>query len=119
MRIFLISGISGSGKSTLLNLIAGFDVPSEGSIFFNARPLDIFSALEKEQYAQQVIGFLFQKPYLIKELSVIENIMMPQLVGLQSYEQAHAHAMACMGDRTGFSVKSDTRGALCIRRVEG
>ncbi len=89
---YAITGISGSGKSTLLNLIAGFDEPTEGSLFFNDRPLDIFSAAEKEYYAQQVIGFLFQKPYLIKELSVIENIMLPGTIAGKPYNDVYARA---------------------------
>jgi ABC-type lipoprotein export system ATPase subunit len=89
---YAITGISGSGKSTLLNIIAGFDFPSEGSLFFNNKPLDIFSADEKEQYAQRIIGFLFQKPYVIKELSVIENSMLPGIIAGQSYDEVYTRA---------------------------
>ena len=89
---YAITGISGSGKSTLLQIIAGFDEPSEGNVFFNNRLIRTFSAVEKEYYVQRVIGFLFQRAYLIKELSVIENIMLPaQIVG-DSYSNAYKRA---------------------------
>jgi len=73
-------GISGSGKSTLLHILAGFDTPTSGSILFDQKPIDLFSVAQKEQYLQRTIGFIFQQPYLIKELSILENIMLPALI---------------------------------------
>lgn len=89
---YAITGVSGSGKSSLLHIIAGFDDPTEGMVLFNKKPLQSFSTLEKENYAQRVIGFLFQKPYLIKELSVIENIMLPAQIAGDSPEHAYIRA---------------------------
>ncbi len=89
---YAITGVSGSGKSTLLSIIAGFDFPTEGSVFFNDKPLDIFSAREKEQYFKRVIGFLFQKPYFIKELSVIENIVLAGTIAGQRSSELESRA---------------------------
>ena len=52
------------------------------------------------------LGLVFQRPYLLKELSVIENIMMPQLVGGVAYEAAHEHAHTLL-QRIGLQEKSE------------
>ena len=93
---YAITGISGSGKSTLLHMLAGFEMPSKGYVFFNNKPIELFDAHTKEQYLQRSIGVLFQKPYLIKELSVIENIMLPGIVAGVSRAEALIRAQALL-----------------------
>lgn len=105
---YAITGISGSGKSTLLNLIAGFDTPTEGSVFFDGKPLDIFSEKEKLHYAQQVIGFLFQKPYLIKELSVLENVMLPGTIAGRPQDAVRTRAIELL-EVVGLSPYADAK----------
>lgn len=63
-----IMGVSGTGKSTLLHLIAGLDHPDSGSILFE-------TAHSSKNNITEAIGLVFQKPHLIKELSVLENVM--------------------------------------------
>ena len=57
--IFIV-GKSGSGKSTLLNIIAGFDKPSEGSVYFGKDKLNDLSPKELDYYRNSIIGFVFQ-----------------------------------------------------------
>jgi ABC-type lipoprotein export system ATPase subunit len=85
---YAITGISGSGKSSLLHLIAGFDTPTKGTVFFDDSPVHTFTPTVHAHYLQHSIGFLFQNPYLIHELSVIENIMMPALIAGQEQTSA-------------------------------
>ena len=75
-----IVGTSGSGKSTLLNLIGALDVPTKGEILFEGR--DIGKLKEKELVAlrRDKIGFVFQKFFLIEELTLLENILVPSLL---------------------------------------
>lgn len=89
---YAITGISGSGKSTLLHMLAGFELPSKGYVFFNKKAIELFDASNKEQYLQKSIGILFQKPYLIKELSALENVMLPGIVAGVSASDARARA---------------------------
>jgi ABC-type lipoprotein export system ATPase subunit len=77
---YAITGVSGSGKSTLLHLLGGLDVPSQGSVLFNGKKWTSFKQGEKNAILNKSIGFVFQFHYLIKELSVIENIMLPGLI---------------------------------------
>lgn len=102
-----IKGVSGSGKSTFLHILAGLDAPSQGAVLLDGVAFADMSDAQIMQARNEHIGLVFQLPYLIKELSVIENIMMPQLVGGKSYEEAHAHATSLL-QRVGLQEKSDT-----------
>jgi len=71
-KSYAITGVSGSGKSTLIHILAGLDTPTTGSVSLDNVLLAHFS----EQERALKIGLVFQYPYLIKELSVIENVML-------------------------------------------
>lgn len=81
---YAITGISGSGKSTFIHIIAGLDTPTTGKILFNNIPLQTLSSSEREQFLNKSIGLVFQSPHLLRELSVIENIMLPGLISGKS-----------------------------------
>ncbi len=68
-----IEGPSGSGKSTLLRLIAGLDVPDEGKISLDDRPVSRPGwALEPHK---REVGFVFQSPSLWPHMNVSRNVM--------------------------------------------
>jgi len=72
-----IVGASGSGKSTLLSLMAGLDLPSEGSVHLDGAPL---SALDEDGRARvrgAKVGFVFQSFQLLPSLTALENVMLP------------------------------------------
>jgi ABC-type lipoprotein export system ATPase subunit len=76
-KLIFVTGVSGSGKSTFMHMLGGLDEPSTGEVFIDNKSL---SAMKKKQlFFNQTVGFVFQFHYLIKELTVLENIM---LVGL-------------------------------------
>lgn len=79
-----IVGSSGSGKSTLLHLLGGLDRADAGSgpIFFDGRDLSAFAAGRQNAYRNRDIGFVFQFYHLLPELTVLENAMLPALVGV-------------------------------------
>src|SRR5580692_4642509 len=90
---YAIMGISGSGKSTLMHLLAGIEKPNEGYIMFDDKRLDTLTASEQAYFLNQSIGLLFQKPYVIRELSVIENVMLPAQIAGVSAEAARKQAL--------------------------
>lgn len=75
-----IVGVSGSGKSTLMHLLGGLDVPSSGSVFFDENDIFKLKQAAKEKFLNSNLGFVFQFHYLIKELTVLENIMLMGLI---------------------------------------
>lgn len=72
-----IIGASGSGKTTLLNIIAAMDTEYEGTIMYRGQNLKKLSENEKNQFYSTEFGFIAQSFYLIDELSVKENILIP------------------------------------------
>ena len=77
-------GSSGSGKSTLLHLLGGLDRADKdsGPISFAGEDLRRFSPARENLYRNRDVGFVFQFYHLLPELTVLENAMLPSLVGL-------------------------------------
>ncbi len=74
-----IVGPSGSGKSTLLHILGTLDRPSSGSYeLFGESPLS-FTEIQLAAYRNQTIGFVFQDHFLLPQLSVLENCLVPGL----------------------------------------
>jgi sulfate transport system ATP-binding protein len=67
-ELVALLGPSGSGKTTLLRLIAGLEVPDEGTIHFDGRDATWHSARDRR------VGFVFQHYALFGHLTVFENV---------------------------------------------
>jgi ABC-type lipoprotein export system ATPase subunit len=72
---------------TLLYLISSLDSPSEGSIEISGQDVTKMISDALHRLRNEQIGFVFQFHYLIAELSMIENVMMPAL----KFGQADKH----------------------------
>ena len=72
-----ITGPSGSGKSTLMNLVGSLDVPTEGDIYLDNHNIAHLSESSLAQLRGKKIGFVFQQFNLIRNLSALENVMLP------------------------------------------
>lgn len=90
---YAITGVSGTGKSTLLHLLAGIDEPTAGSIKIDGKDLVSFSPKEKEAFFNQDIGLVFQSSYLISELTVLENVIIPGMIAGKSSVQCSDRAL--------------------------
>jgi len=72
-------GPSGCGKSTLLNVIAGLENPIEGEVIVNDRNLSGLNQSERIEFHRRSVGIIFQAFYLIPELDVRDNIILPMI----------------------------------------
>ncbi|MDR1665600.1 MAG: ATP-binding cassette domain-containing protein, partial [Puniceicoccales bacterium] len=72
-----VCGESGSGKTTLLSLLGGLDVPSQGEVYWNKRPLSVLSGKDITRKRCRFIHYIFQNYLLVEELSVVENMLLP------------------------------------------
>src|SRR3954463_9447027 len=70
-----VMGPSGSGKTTLLYNISGMDRITSGSVKFNGREIDRLQEEELSKIRLKHMGFIFQDIHLLKNLSLIDNVM--------------------------------------------
>ena len=75
-----IMGHSGSGKSTLLYSISGMDKINSGSVLFEGRNICEMKEEELSSFRLSKMGFVFQNPQMLKNLSIFDNIILPGLV---------------------------------------
>jgi lipoprotein-releasing system ATP-binding protein len=105
-----IIGESGSGKSTLLHLLGGLDRPNWGEILVADRAIHSMGEDELSRVRNGSLGFVFQFHHLLREFSVLENVMMPQLIAGKSQSEAADRARQLLGE-VGLSSRLERRPA--------
>jgi lipoprotein-releasing system ATP-binding protein len=93
-----IIGESGSGKSTLLHLLGGLDRPTEGNIWIGGARVAGMDEDEISRLRNESVGFVFQFHHLLREFTVLENVMIPQLIAGRSAEVARDRARQLLTD---------------------
>lgn len=83
-KSYMLLGASGCGKSTLLNIIAGVLSPTSGSILIDGNDMSKKSQNEKDRYRIEKIGYIFQDFKLINEMTVLDNINILRLEGVDT-----------------------------------
>ena len=76
-KILTIMGPSGSGKSTLLNILGAMDSPTSGEVLVNEIEIGELPERKLSNYRKNQVGFIFQNFYLLPNLNVIENVLVP------------------------------------------
>ena len=74
---FVIFGPSGSGKSTLLHTLLGLEQPTRGKVILLEKEFSAMNQDEAAEFRKSRVGMVYQQPYWIKSLSVIENVAFP------------------------------------------
>lgn len=76
-EMIAVMGPSGSGKSTLLYTVSGMDRMTAGTVEFTGKNISKLSENELAQLRLDEMGFVFQQMYMMKNLSVLDNIILP------------------------------------------
>ena len=107
-EILAVIGPSGVGKSTLLHIMGALDEPTAGKVYM--RETDVFGMSETERagFRNRTVGFVFQFHHLLRELTALENVMMPCLIAGTAREQAADRARQLL-DAVRLSHRSEHR----------
>lgn len=76
-ELIAIMGPSGSGKSTLLNILGLIDVQSSGNYYIEGKEVKDLMKAKPNLVRNKLFGFIFQYYALLKQYTVIENVMLP------------------------------------------
>jgi putative ABC transport system ATP-binding protein len=112
-KIITIMGPSGSGKSTLLNILGAMDIPTEGEVIVDG--IDIAKLPERKlsNYRKYTVGFVFQNYYLLPNLDVIGNILIPLTpFGIKDNDKERARNLL---DRVGLADRAKSK----VRKLSG
>ncbi|HXY60032.1 MAG TPA: ABC transporter ATP-binding protein [Chthoniobacterales bacterium] len=101
-EIIFICGASGAGKTTLLYTLAGLERPEAGTIEFEGRNLYNGSSGSQARFRNEKMGFVFQGYFLLPELTALENVSLPGMIGRKASTKAAEESLAAVGlaDRT-------------------
>ena len=102
-----IMGPSGSGKSTLLYILGALEPPTQGSVSLDGT--DPFTLGERDlaAFRNTRVGFVFQDHLLLPQCTVLENVLIPTLVGPSS-GAVEAHAVHLL-EQVGLKPRLDHR----------
>lgn len=101
-KVFLC-GPSGAGKTTLMYTLAGLENPHEGRVLINGTDFYKLSSSNQASLRNEKIGYIFQNYFLLPELTAIENVMVPGLIGLKADRELAKSALR----RVGLSERFD------------
>ena len=102
-EVVFLRGASGAGKSTLLYILAGLEHPREGSVEFEGEQLFALKGDREAMLRNRRMGFVFQSYFLLPELTALENVLLPSMLGGRKNE-SHARILL---DRVGLSGRLD------------
>jgi putative ABC transport system ATP-binding protein len=91
-EVVAVMGPSGSGKSTLLHCLAGVVLPDAGSVSFAGRRVNALSDADRSRLRRESFGFVFQFGQLVPELTALDNVALPLLLGRRSRRAARHEA---------------------------
>lgn len=102
-EVVFLRGPSGAGKSTLLYILAGLERPRAGSVEFEGSQLFALSRDKQALLRNRRMGFVFQSYFLLPELTALENVLLPAMLGGSQREQKARLLL----DRVGLSGRLD------------
>jgi predicted ABC-type transport system involved in lysophospholipase L1 biosynthesis ATPase subunit len=92
-----LCGASGAGKTTLLYTLAGLERPESGEVEFEGQRLYRGGETAQARLRNEKMGFVFQGYFLLPELTALENVMLPGMIGRRTPEEASTRSLAAVG----------------------
>lgn len=92
-----LSGASGAGKTTLLYTLAGLERPESGTVKFEGRQLYSGSSTVQARVRNTKMGFVFQGYFLLPELTALENVLLPGMIGRRAAKRSAEESLAAVG----------------------
>jgi predicted ABC-type transport system involved in lysophospholipase L1 biosynthesis ATPase subunit len=92
-----LCGASGAGKTTLLYTLAGLERPESGSVEFDGRQLYTGRSSAQARFRNEKMGFVFQGYFLLPELTALENVLLPRMIGARPQSHAAEESLAAVG----------------------
>ena len=92
-----LCGASGAGKTTLLYTLAGLERPEGGTVTFEGEDLYARGEGSAARIRNTRVGFVFQGYFLLPELTAMENVLLPTLIGARVDRPAAERALESVG----------------------
>ena len=102
-------GPSGSGKSTLLNLLGLLDSPSDGELYLMGKATRDMDDEQRTRLRNERIGFVFQFHHLITAFTVLENVLMPLMIGKGKPAKADIERAHALLEAVGLEAHADKK----------
>ena len=96
-EIVFICGASGAGKTTLLYTLSGLERPESGTVEFEGRNLYNGGSSSQARFRNQKMGFVFQGYFLLPELTALENVSLPRMIGRRSSTKSAQESLDAVG----------------------
>ena len=102
-----IVGRSGSGKSTLMAMLGALTKPTQGKLLLDGTDVWTLAETELATFRARHIGFVFQIPSLLSNLTAVDNVAVPALLGrTMDVDEAYARAHDLLA-RVGLADRAD------------
>jgi predicted ABC-type transport system involved in lysophospholipase L1 biosynthesis ATPase subunit len=92
-----LSGASGAGKTTLLYTLAGLERPESGTVEFEGRSLYSETSTTQARLRNEKMGFVFQGYFLLPELTALENVLLPGMIGRRATKETSEESLRAVG----------------------
>ena len=96
-EIVFLCGASGAGKTTLLYTLAGLERPRSGRVSFEGADIYALSSDRLAGLRNRRMGFVFQAYFLLPELTALENVTLPSMMGGQPRPAEAANLLERVG----------------------
>ncbi|MFN5961071.1 MAG: ABC transporter ATP-binding protein [Verrucomicrobiota bacterium] len=95
-RVFLC-GPSGAGKTTLLYVLGGLEAPDGGRVLLHGKSLYDRPDADLARLRNRLTGYVFQNYLLLPELTALENVCLPAMIGGREARETAASLLGKVG----------------------